>query len=124
MGVDADFSDVEQFFKDGEWEVEKAMIDVGDESVKYAEEHGTYQDHTLNLRTSNKFDEKKLSDHLSEKYPYLIDGYGSSGGGAKGSSTNYSGKKFSEMSETEHVQLYKTDPEKWRKLKDAEKRKE
>lgn len=72
----------------------------------------------------NIFDEKRLSDHLSEKYPYLIDGYGSSGGGAKGSSTNYSGKKFSEMSEVEHVQLYKTDPEKWRKLKDAEKRKE
>ena len=59
MGVEADFFDVEQFFKDGEWEVEKAMIDVGDESVKYAEEHGTYQDHTLNLRTSNKFDVDK-----------------------------------------------------------------
>ena len=59
MGVEADFSDVEQFFKDGEWEVEKKMIDVGDESVKYAEEHGTYQDHTLNLRTSNKFDVDK-----------------------------------------------------------------
>lgn len=32
---DADFSDVDQFLKDGEWEVEKKMIDVGDEVVKY-----------------------------------------------------------------------------------------
>ena len=59
MDVDFDFSDVDDFFDEGEWEVEKKMIDVGDESVKYAEEHGTYQDHTLNLRTSNKFDVDK-----------------------------------------------------------------
>ena len=59
LDVESDFSDVDQFFQDGEWEVEKKMIDVGDESVKYAEEHGTYQDHTLNLRTSNKFDVDK-----------------------------------------------------------------
>ena len=59
LDIESDFSDVDQFFKDGEWEVEKKMIDVGDESVKYAEEHGTYQDHTLNLRTSNKFDVDK-----------------------------------------------------------------
>ena len=56
MDVDFDFSDVGQFFDEGEWEVEKEMIDVGDEAVKYAEEHGTYQDHTLTLRTSNKYD--------------------------------------------------------------------
>ena len=59
LDIESDFSDVDQFLKDGEWEVEKKMIDVGDESVKYAEEHGTYQDHTLNLRTSNKFDVDK-----------------------------------------------------------------
>lgn len=59
VGVDADFSDVDQFFQDGEWEVEKKMIDVGDEAVKYAEEHGDYQDHTFTLRTSNKYDVDK-----------------------------------------------------------------
>lgn len=53
MDVDADFSDVDQFFRDGEWEVEKRMIDVGDEAVKFAEEHGDYQDYTLTLKTSN-----------------------------------------------------------------------
>ena len=30
MAVEADFSDVEKFFQDGTWEVEKKMIDVGD----------------------------------------------------------------------------------------------
>ena len=59
MDVDFDFSDVDQFIKDGEWEVEKKMIDIGDEAVKYAEEHGDYQDHTLTLRTSNKYDVDK-----------------------------------------------------------------
>lgn len=56
MDVESDFSDVEKYFEDGKWEVQKAMIDVGDAAVKDAEENGTYQDHTLNLRTSNEFD--------------------------------------------------------------------
>lgn len=58
-----DFSDVDNFFDEGMWEVQKEMIDTGDEAVKYAEEHGNYQDHTLTLRTSNKFDvdEDKLT---------------------------------------------------------------
>ena len=59
MDVISDFSDVEGFFDEGEWEVEKEMIDVGDAAVKYAEEHGDYQDHTLTLRTSNKYDVDK-----------------------------------------------------------------
>lgn len=59
MDVDFDFSDVEGFFDEEEWEVEEKMIDVGDEAVKYAEEHGDYQDHTLTLRTSNKYDVDK-----------------------------------------------------------------
>lgn len=46
MDVDFDFSDADSFFNEGEWEVEKKMIDVGDEAVRYAEEHGNYQDHT------------------------------------------------------------------------------
>jgi hypothetical protein len=54
--MDVDF---DSFFDEGEWEVEKKMIDVGDEAVKYAEEHGNYQDHTLTLRTSNKYDVDK-----------------------------------------------------------------
>lgn len=59
MVIDSDFSDVDDFFDEGEWEVEKAMIDVGDAAVKDAEESGTYQDHTLTLRTSNQFNVDK-----------------------------------------------------------------
>lgn len=59
MDVDFDFSDVDSFFEEGEWEVEKKMIDAGDEAVSYAEEHGDYQDHTLILRASNKYDVDK-----------------------------------------------------------------
>ena len=56
VGVDFDFSDVDDFLNKGEWEVEKKMIDVGAEAVKYAEEHGDYKDHTLTLRASNDYD--------------------------------------------------------------------
>ena len=59
VGVEFDFSDVDDFFEEGEWEVEKKMIDIGDNAVRYAEEHGNYQDHTLTLRTSNKYDVDK-----------------------------------------------------------------
>ena len=70
MGVDFDFSDVDQFFQDGEWEVQKKMIDVGDEAVKYAEENGDYQDHTLNLRTSNEYDVDESGLTLENKAEY------------------------------------------------------
>nr|DAN48190.1 MAG TPA: hypothetical protein [Caudoviricetes sp.] len=59
MVIDSDFSDVDDFFDDVKWEVQKGMIDVGDAAVKDAEENGTYQDHTLNLRTSNTYDVDK-----------------------------------------------------------------
>lgn len=54
--VKADFSDVDHFFESGMWEVQKEVIDAGDEAVRYAEDHGNYEDHTLTLRTSNKYD--------------------------------------------------------------------
>lgn len=70
MDVDFDFSDVEQFFQDGEWEVEKKMIDVGDEAVKYAEEYGNYQDYTLTLRTSNDYDVDETGLTLKNEAEY------------------------------------------------------
>lgn len=59
MVVESDFSDVDQFFNDGEWEVEKAMIDVGDDSVKDAKANHTYQNRTGNLEASNGYDVDK-----------------------------------------------------------------
>lgn len=70
MVIDSDFSDVDAFFNDGEWEVEKAMIDVGDAAVKDAEESGSYQDHTLTLRTSNGYDVDKDGLTLENTAPY------------------------------------------------------
>ena len=38
--VETDFSDVDDFFQDGEWEVQKEMIDAGAEAVEYAKANG------------------------------------------------------------------------------------
>ena len=70
MDVRGDFSDVDKFLKDGEWEVQKKMIDVGKEAVDYAEEHGNYQDHTLTLRTSNKYDVDETGLTLTNEAEY------------------------------------------------------
>ena len=67
MSIDFDFSDVDSFFNDGEWEVEKKMIDIGDEAVRYAEENGDYKDHALTLRTSNDYDVDKSGLTLKNK---------------------------------------------------------
>ena len=59
MVIDSDFSDVDKFFNDGEWEVEKAMIDIGDAAVKDAKANHTYQNRTYNLEKSNIYDVDK-----------------------------------------------------------------
>ena len=59
MVIDSDFSDVDQFFDDLEWEVQKGMIDVGDDAVKDAKANHTYQNRTGNLEASNGYDVDK-----------------------------------------------------------------
>ena len=59
MVIDSDFSDVDEFFDNLEWEVQKGMIDVGDEAVKDAKANHTYQNRTGNLEKSNTFDVDK-----------------------------------------------------------------
>ena len=59
MVIEGDFSDVDKFFDDGEWEVEKAMIDVGDDAVKDAKANHTYKNRSGNLEASNDFDVDK-----------------------------------------------------------------
>ena len=70
MVIDADFSDVEKFFDDGEWEVESAMIDVGDEAVKDAKANHTYQNRTGNLEASNDYDVDKDGLTLTNSADY------------------------------------------------------
>lgn len=74
MDVSYDFSDVNRFFEDGEWEVQKTMIDVGKDAVEYAEDNGNYTDHTLTLRTSNRYDvekERLILENTAEYASYV-----------------------------------------------------
>ena len=59
MVVESDFSNIDQFFDDGEWGVEVSMIDVGDAAVKDAKANHTYQNRTGALEASNDFDVDK-----------------------------------------------------------------
>lgn len=70
MVIDSDFSDVDDFFDEGEWEVEKAMIDVGDEAVKDAKANHTYQNRTGNLEASNDYDVDKDGLTLTNSADY------------------------------------------------------
>lgn len=59
----------------------------------------------------------KVIQHLQDQYPFLIDGSGASGGGATGGASGGAGKGFAQMSEKERVELYKRDPEAYRRMK-------
>lgn len=61
---------------------------------------------------------EKITAHITENYPFLIDGSGASGGGATGGKNGGAGKSWSDMTEAEHVALYKRDPDAYRRLKD------
>lgn len=56
MGVDWNFSDVDEFFERGMREVEQVERKRAQEAVDYAKLTGTYQDKTGTLRDSNKFE--------------------------------------------------------------------
>lgn len=53
MVVEFDFSDVEAFFQQGESEVVAKVSEIGEESIQYAKDNGTYKDRTGTLRQSN-----------------------------------------------------------------------
>lgn len=78
MVIDGDFSDVDKFFDDSEWEVEKAMIDVGDEAVKDAKANHTYKNRSGNLEASNDFDVDKdgLTLDNSAEYASYVEAKG------------------------------------------------
>ena len=55
VGVDFDFSDVDDFFRQGESEIKEVEEKVGKEAVDYAVQHGSYQNRTGTLRKSNEY---------------------------------------------------------------------
>jgi len=66
-------------------------------------------------------DKEKITSHITENYPFLIDGSGASGGGATGGTTGGAGKAWTDMSEDEHKALYHKDPDAYRRLRDQSK---
>lgn len=62
---------------------------------------------------------KQLGDHLSQQYPFLVDGSKASGGGAPGSSGGGAvTKKFDQMSGAELKDLRAKDPDAYQRLRD------
>ena len=70
MGVEFDFSDVDAFFQQGETEIVSKVSEVGEESVQYAKEHGTYKDRTGTLRQSNNSEADKTGLTLKNEAEY------------------------------------------------------
>ena len=62
---------------------------------------------------------EKIIGHITENYPFLIDGSGASGGGATGGKSGGAGKSWSDMTEAEHTALYKRNPDEYRRLRAA-----
>ncbi|MEG3078487.1 hypothetical protein R3F64_01285 [Halomonas sp. 5021] len=59
---------------------------------------------------------KQLGEHLSQQYPFLVDGSKASGGGAPGSSGGGAvTKKLSDMNDAERLKFKQDDPEGFRK---------
>lgn len=65
-------------------------------------------------------DKEKILTHLKEKYPFLVDGSGATGGGAAGSNNGgaVSNKSFAEMSGAELSALRAENPTEYQRLRD------
>jgi hypothetical protein len=65
-------------------------------------------------------DRAKVMTHISDNYPFLIDGSGASGGGASGSKSNGGAvKKFNEYTGAELSAIRKDNPAEYERLKTA-----
>jgi hypothetical protein len=78
VGIDADFSDVDQFFEDGTSEVVAGMKEEGESFVEDAKATGSYQDHTKHLRESNDYevDEDGLTLKNEADYASFVESKG------------------------------------------------
>ena len=55
MDLKCEYTDLDAFIKEMEDEIDRVVDSVGQESVEYAVEHGSYQNRTYKLRSSNKY---------------------------------------------------------------------
>lgn len=88
--------------------------------IGYEEENGDYKTVVLDKdgnRSALSIEELMKEVQSDKAFAPLIQGSSASGGGAGGGSDGAGGaKKFSEMSEKERTELYRSDPAKFRKL--------
>lgn len=70
----------------------------------------------INGPDGSAWDAKKLAEHLSSEYPFLVDGSKASGGGAPGSSGGGAvTKQLKDMTQSERLDFKQRDPEGFRK---------
>lgn len=82
--------------------------------------HHTPEGIKINGPDGEAWDAAKLTAHLKEKYPFLVDGSKASGGGATGGGTGGgAAKKFNEYTGAELVAIRKESPETYDQLKKA-----
>ena len=55
MDIKSDITGLDTFMRELEDEIERVVDSVGKEAVEYAVEHGTYQNRTYKLRSSNRY---------------------------------------------------------------------
>ncbi|SRR6056297_431526 len=85
-----------------------------------AMQYANYNDDTVTFELGGvPVGAEKLAEHLKEKYPFLADGSGATGGGASGSNNGgaVSSKSFSEMTGAELSQLRAENPTEYDRLK-------
>jgi hypothetical protein len=94
--------------------------------IGYEEEGGDYKTVVLDKegkRSALSIEELMKEVQADKAFAPLLKGSNASGGGAGGGSNKSGGaaKKFSEMSEKERLELYRSNPAEYRKLKEADK---
>lgn len=70
MDIKAEFDAITSLMEELEKEIIETMDSVGREAVEYAVEHGSYQNRTGRLRSSNKYDVDESGLSLYNDAPY------------------------------------------------------
>lgn len=73
MDIKSEFSGLDSFVDELEKEFREVMNSVGREAVEYAKTHGSYQNRTGRLRSSNKYEVESDGLLLVNDAPYASD---------------------------------------------------
>lgn len=70
MDIKTEFSGIGSFMEELDDAIRQTMDSVGEEAVEYAKEHGSYQNRTGRLRSSNKYEVESDGLLLVNDAPY------------------------------------------------------